>query len=271
MRAAAVPRRPGRLDTTVLDRHWGTHRRDPIRQGLAPLCKLLSRRCGGVGLVIPTGLAPTPVTSAHLVGDSSCTARAALGFAAKQTWADGFLAPLSLACKSIPKSEEDRYRDDPQAPVAAVACLDTGCSSHPQRGAADPGGGCFKVLTSRRATLGAGSLRGCAERADATVPALRDRNPTLRAAAGAAWEPLPPTCHARRNGPAGSQKWRRHPGSTLTGRRVPPKGRIEPTLVAKCCRSNRLDDDGRAPSGPEAPPAIVSRRGFLDLQAMLNT
>jgi hypothetical protein len=84
--------------------------------------------------------------AASLFGDHSCRSWQSLGQAEKRTWANAFLAPLSLTLKGLQKSKVDKYNDDPMANGAAVAQIDAFCLKHPDSGAADGAGLFLKML-----------------------------------------------------------------------------------------------------------------------------
>ena len=97
-------------------------------------------------LIATSGMAATEVTAASLFGDYTCAQWQAAAYSAKKAWADAFLAPLSLTIKSMQKSSQDAYNDDPKASQTAVAYIDAYCLSHPERGAADGAADYFKRL-----------------------------------------------------------------------------------------------------------------------------
>lgn len=90
--------------------------------------------------ILTLALCCTTAQGASLFGDHSCPQWHELDFNAKRTWANAFLAPLSLTFKGLRKSKVDKYNDDPKAPEAAIQSIDAFCWSHPDLGAADAAG-----------------------------------------------------------------------------------------------------------------------------------
>jgi hypothetical protein len=84
--------------------------------------------------------------AASLFGDHSCASWQRLGQTEKRTWANAFLAPLSLTLKGLQKNKVDKYNGDPMANGAAVAQIDAFCLKHPDLGAADGAGLFLKKL-----------------------------------------------------------------------------------------------------------------------------
>ncbi len=78
-----------------------------------------------------------PAHAVSLFGDHACADWGKLDIATKKTWANAFLAPLSMAHEDRRKTGTDKYNDEPRAADAAVAGIDRFCVAHPERGAAD--------------------------------------------------------------------------------------------------------------------------------------
>ncbi len=53
------------------------------------------------------------------------------------TWANAFLAPLSLTHQGLERSKQDRYNDDANAVEPAVVSIDNFCLLQPQQSPAD--------------------------------------------------------------------------------------------------------------------------------------
>ena len=72
-----------------------------------------------------------------MFGDLSCQAWTDLEYSRKKTWANAFLAPLSLTHQGLKKSAPDRYNDDPNAAEPAITSIDKFCFSNPKLGPAE--------------------------------------------------------------------------------------------------------------------------------------
>ena len=81
-----------------------------------------------------------------LLGDPTCPQWLRMQAPAKQAWAKSFLAPLSLALKSIQGPKRDAGNDASRTTGDAVASIDSYCTAHPDKLAADGAGAYFKTL-----------------------------------------------------------------------------------------------------------------------------
>jgi hypothetical protein len=99
-------------------------------------------------LVLLAALACTAVSAkaASLFGDLSCKAWSDLDYSRKKTWANAFIAPLSLTHQGLERTKPDRYNDDPKAFEAAISSIDNFCLSHPTLGPADGAASYLDVL-----------------------------------------------------------------------------------------------------------------------------
>jgi len=85
--------------------------------------------------LLAISLSPCTTQATSLFGDDSCAHWQEFSYAQKRTWANAFLAPLSLTLKGLQKTQEDKYNDDPQARETAISAIDSFCLSHPDLGA----------------------------------------------------------------------------------------------------------------------------------------
>lgn len=76
------------------------------------------------------------VQAASLFGDHTCTSWLVLPEANQKTWANAFIAPLSLTYKGLRKTKSDKYNDDPNAYLTAIASINAYCKAHPEQSAA---------------------------------------------------------------------------------------------------------------------------------------
>lgn len=113
---------------------------------LQPLRTLHGIRCLKVLLGLAMWSAATLSPAASLFGDHTCPQWLNLANAEKRTWANAFLAPLSLTYKGIYKRQTDPYNDDPAAAVAAVKGMDSFCRARPEMGAGDAAAAHLKKL-----------------------------------------------------------------------------------------------------------------------------
>lgn len=97
-----------------------------------------------VGLLI---CASVNVNAASLFGDFSCKDWGQLDYARKKTWANAFLAPLSLTIQGLTRTEQDPYNDNPDAFAPAIQSIDKFCASEPQKGASDGAASYLSTLT----------------------------------------------------------------------------------------------------------------------------
>ena len=72
-----------------------------------------------------------------MFGDFSCKDWNDLAHDRKKTWANAFLAPLSLTIQGLKRAEQDPYNDNPDAAESAISSIDKFCLSYPQKGASD--------------------------------------------------------------------------------------------------------------------------------------
>jgi hypothetical protein len=86
--------------------------------------------------------------AASLFGDFSCKDWGELEHGRKKTWANAFLAPLSLTIQGLKRAQQDPYNDDPNAVEPAIRSIDTFCLSHPKGGASDGAASYLSTLTS---------------------------------------------------------------------------------------------------------------------------
>lgn len=86
--------------------------------------------------------------AASLFGDFSCKDWGELAHVRKKTWANAFLAPLSLTMQGLKRAQQDPYNDDPNAVEPAIRSIDTFCLSHPDAGASDGAASYLNTLTS---------------------------------------------------------------------------------------------------------------------------
>ena len=91
-------------------------------------------------------MASSGLHATSLLGDHTCPQWLRMQAPAKQAWAKSFLAPLSLAVKSIHGSKRDAAGDATRTTGDAVASIDTYCAAHPDKMAADGAGAYFKTL-----------------------------------------------------------------------------------------------------------------------------
>ncbi len=90
----------------------------------------------------------TDTRAASLFGDFSCKDWGELEHSRKKTWANAFLAPLSLTIQGLKRAQQDPYNDDPNAVEPAIRSIDSFCLSHPQAGASDGAASYLSTLTS---------------------------------------------------------------------------------------------------------------------------
>lgn len=88
-------------------------------------------------------------TAASLFGDFSCKDWGDLEHSRKKSWANAFLAPLSLTIQGLKRAEQDPYNDDPHAVEPAIRSIDQFCLSHPQAGASDGAASYISMLTGK--------------------------------------------------------------------------------------------------------------------------
>jgi hypothetical protein len=86
--------------------------------------------------------------AASLFGDFSCKDWGELEPSRKKTWANAFLAPLSLTIQGLKRAQQDPYNDDPNADEPAIRSIDTFCLSHPHAGASDGAASYLSTLAS---------------------------------------------------------------------------------------------------------------------------
>jgi len=91
-------------------------------------------------------IASSGVHATSLLGDHTCPQWLRMQAPAKQAWAKSFLAPLSLALKSIQGAKRDASADASRTTGDAVASIDRYCMAHPDKLAADGAGAYFKTL-----------------------------------------------------------------------------------------------------------------------------
>ncbi|MFM6993289.1 MAG: hypothetical protein ACKOWD_18880 [Rhodoferax sp.] len=84
--------------------------------------------------------------STSLLGDHTCPQWLRMQAPAKQAWAKSFLAPLSLALKSIHSAKRDSSGEASRTTGDAVTAIDSYCAAHPDKLAADGAGAYFKTL-----------------------------------------------------------------------------------------------------------------------------
>jgi hypothetical protein len=94
------------------------------------------------GLAVVSG----GVHASSLLGDHTCPQWLRMQAPAKQAWAKSFLAPLTLALKSIHGSKRDASGEASRTTGEAVASIDSYCAAHPDNMAADGAGAYFKTL-----------------------------------------------------------------------------------------------------------------------------
>ncbi len=94
------------------------------------------------GLAVVSG----GVHASSLLGDHTCPQWLRMQVPAKQAWAKSFLAPLTLALKSIHGSKRDASGEASRTTGEAVASIDSYCAAHPNNMAADGAGAYFKTL-----------------------------------------------------------------------------------------------------------------------------
>ena len=99
-----------------------------------------------IGLVLLMASTPFEVNATSLLGDYPCIDWGSMERAAKKTWINSFLAPLSLAFKSVQVDKRDLYNPDSRSADDAVAYVDNYCSLHTVNVAADGAGAYFKLL-----------------------------------------------------------------------------------------------------------------------------
>ena len=91
-------------------------------------------------------MASSGLHATSLLGDHTCPQWLRMQAPAKQAWAKSFLAPLSLALKSIHGAKRDASVDASRTTSDAVISIDTYCAAHPDKMAADGAGAYFKTL-----------------------------------------------------------------------------------------------------------------------------
>jgi len=99
-----------------------------------------------LALICGLALALCEVHATSLLGDYTCPQWLRLQPPAKNAWAKSFLAPLSLALKSIGGAKRDTGSDASPPSGDAVASIDRYCFAHPEKLAADGAGAYFKTL-----------------------------------------------------------------------------------------------------------------------------
>ena len=91
-------------------------------------------------------MASSGLHATSLLGDHTCPQWLRMQAPAKQAWTKSFLAPLSLALKSIHGAKRDAGGEDSRTTSDAVTSIDTYCAAHPDKMAADGAGAYFKTL-----------------------------------------------------------------------------------------------------------------------------
>jgi hypothetical protein len=99
-----------------------------------------------LALLCCLAIASSGVQATSLLGDHTCPQWLRMQSPAKQAWAKSFLAPLSLALKSIQGAKRDASADASRTTGDAVASIDSYCMAHPDKLAADRAGAYFKTL-----------------------------------------------------------------------------------------------------------------------------
>ena len=85
--------------------------------------------------------------AASLFGDFSCKDWSHMDYARKKTWANAFLAPLSLTIQGLTRLEQDPYNDNPDAFQPAIQSIDKFCAAEPEKGASDGAASYLATLT----------------------------------------------------------------------------------------------------------------------------
>ena len=106
--------------------------------------KMSSFTCMGLIVLICT---ITDTRAASLFGDFSCKDWGELEHSRKKTWANAFIAPLSLTIQGLKRAQQDPYNDDPNAVEPAIRSIDSFCLSHPQAGASEGAASYLSTLT----------------------------------------------------------------------------------------------------------------------------
>lgn len=91
-------------------------------------------------------MASSGLHATSLLGDHTCPQWLRMQAPAKQAWTKSFLAPLSLALKSIHGSEREASGEASRTTSDAVTSIDTYCAAHPDKLAADGAGAYFRTL-----------------------------------------------------------------------------------------------------------------------------
>jgi hypothetical protein len=86
-------------------------------------------------------------TAASLFGDFSCKDWSQLEYSRKKTWANAFLAPLSLTIQGLTRLDQDPYNDNPDAFAPAIQSIDQFCAAEPHKGASDGAASYLSTLT----------------------------------------------------------------------------------------------------------------------------
>ena len=89
----------------------------------------------------------TDTRAASLFGDFSCKDWGDQEHSRKKSWANAFLAPLSLTIQGLKRAEQYPYNDDPLAVEPAIRSIDAFCLSHPDAGASDGAASYISKLT----------------------------------------------------------------------------------------------------------------------------
>jgi len=99
-----------------------------------------------ISITLAAGTAPVGPQAASLFGDHTCANWLLLPVADQKTWANAFIAPLSLTYKGLRKTATDKYNDDPNAYVLAIASINAYCKAHPDQSAAQGAGAYLHAL-----------------------------------------------------------------------------------------------------------------------------
>lgn len=109
--------------------------------------RVISLRLFACACLASLACVTTDTRSASLFGDFSCKDWGELEHGRKKTWANAFLAPLSLTLQGLKRAEQDPYNDNPAAAEPAVRSIDQFCLSHPNQGASDGAASYINKLT----------------------------------------------------------------------------------------------------------------------------
>jgi hypothetical protein len=97
-------------------------------------------------ITVAAVFAPVNLQAASLLGDHTCAHWLLLPEADQKTWVNSFIAPLSLTYKSLRKTKSDKYNDDPNAYLTAIANINAYCKAHPEHSAAQGAGAHLHAL-----------------------------------------------------------------------------------------------------------------------------